>query len=53
MVSSQGGIFRVKISIVIYFQSECIEKYQFELCSKYDTEHDLTSYSDTSYFVAS
>ena len=25
--------------IIIYLQSECIEKYQFELCSKYDREH--------------
>ena len=27
--------------IIIYLQSECIEKYQFELCSKYGREHDL------------
>ena len=24
---------------IIYFQSECIEKYQFNLCSKYDREY--------------
>ena len=27
--------------ITIYLQSECIEKYQFELCSKYDKERDF------------
>ena len=27
------------ILIILYFQSECIEKYQFELCSKYDREY--------------
>ena len=26
---------------VIYLQNECIEKYQFELCSKYDGERDF------------
>ena len=26
---------------IIYLQSERIEKYRFELCSKYDTEHDF------------
>ena len=37
----------------IYPQSECIEKYQFELCSKYDRENTvLLSYLDKSYFVA-
>ena len=25
--------------IIIYFQSECIQKYQFELCSKSDREY--------------
>ena len=24
---------------IIHFQSECIEKYQFKLCSKYDREY--------------
>ena len=24
-----------------YYQSKCIEKYQFQLCSKYDREHDF------------
>ena len=32
---------------------EGIEKYQFELCSKYDREYGLTSYLDKSYLVAS
>ena len=27
--------------IIIYLQSECIEKYQFEICSKYDREYDF------------
>ena len=26
---------------IIFLQSECIEKYQIELCSKYDGEHDF------------
>ena len=26
-------------SIIIYLKNECIEKYQFELCSKYDREY--------------
>ena len=26
---------------MIYLESKCIEKYQFELCSKYDREHDF------------
>ena len=39
---------------MIYLQSECIEEYQFELCSKYDIENKiLMSYSDKSYLVAS
>ena len=25
----------------IYLQSECIEKYQFQLCPKYDREHNI------------
>ena len=29
------------IFIIIYLQSEFVEKYQFELCSKYDREHDF------------
>ena len=29
------------MTIIVYLQSECIEKYQFELCSKYDREHDF------------
>ena len=33
------GIFAKDLKI--YPQSECIEKYQFELCSKYDREHDF------------
>ena len=28
-------------SFIIYLQSECIEKYQFELCSKYDREYGV------------
>ena len=40
------------VLITIYLQKECIEKYQFELCSKYDREYGLTSYLDKSYFVA-
>ena len=28
-----------KNMLIIYLQSECIEKYQFELCSKYDREY--------------
>ena len=28
-------------SFIIYLQSEYIEKYQFELCSKYDREYDF------------
>ena len=27
--------------LYIYLQSECIEKFQLELCSKYDREYDL------------
>ena len=27
--------------IIIYRQSECIDKYQIELCSKYDREYDF------------
>ena len=27
--------------IIIYPQNECIEKYQSELCSKYDREYDF------------
>ena len=27
--------------IIIYLQSECIEKYNFKLYSKYDREHDF------------
>ena len=29
------------IIIIIYRQSECIDKYQIELCSKYDREYDF------------
>ena len=29
------------INTIIYLQSECIEKYQFELSSKRDREHDF------------
>ena len=29
------------ILFVIYLQTGCIEKCQFELCSKYDREHDF------------
>ena len=39
--------------ILIYLQSECIEKYRVELCSKYRENLSLTSYLDKSYFVAS
>ena len=28
-------------SILLYLRSECIEKYQFEPCSKYDREYDF------------
>ena len=31
--------WHLKPFIKIYLQSECIEKYQFELCSKYDREY--------------
>ena len=27
--------------IIIYLESECIGKYQVEICSKYDREHDF------------
>ena len=37
---------------VYYIESECIEKWQFEQCSNYDTKYDLMSYSDKSYLVA-
>ena len=30
-----------KNCIIIYLQSESIEKYQLELCSKYDKEYDF------------
>ena len=30
-----------KKTIVIYLQSECIEKCQVEVCSKYDREYDF------------
>ena len=30
-----------KVKIIVYLQSECIEKYQVELCSKYDRKHDF------------
>ena len=33
--------FVLVMTIIIYLQSECIEKYQFELCLKYDREHDF------------
>ena len=29
------------IIIITYRQSECIDKYQIELCSKYDREYDF------------
>ena len=29
------------IVIIIYLQSECIERYQLELCSKYDRKYDF------------
>ena len=29
------------LGFIIYLQSECIKKYQFELCSKYGKEHDF------------
>ena len=29
------------LCIIAHFQSECIEKYQVELCSKYDREDDF------------
>ena len=29
------------VIIIIYIQNECIEKFQFQLCSKYDREHDI------------
>ena len=41
-------------TVIIYLQSECIEKYQFELCSKYDREYGFVIIlGDKSYFVAS
>ena len=36
---------------IIYLQSECIEKYQFELYSKYDKEHDSDVIQDKSCVV--
>ena len=29
------------IDVILYLHNECIEKNQFELCSKYDREHDF------------
>ena len=31
----------VLFAIIIYLQSDCIEMYHVELCSRYDTEHDF------------
>ena len=31
----------VVFRFMIYLQSECIERYQVELCSTYDREHDF------------
>ena len=39
--------------VIIYLQSECTEKYQFELCSKYDREHDFDVKLGSFYHVAS
>ena len=37
--------------IIIYLQSECIKKYQFELCSNMIENKVLRSFLDKSYFV--
>ena len=39
-LSSVQHIFYLN-RFILYLQSECIEKYQFELCSKYDREYDF------------
>ena len=39
------------IYLFITVQSECIEKYQFELCSQYDREYDLMSYLDKCFLL--
>ena len=33
--------FQALTAAIIYLQTECIEKYQFELCSKYNREYDF------------
>ena len=43
-----GNTGNKMFAIIIYLLSECIGKDQFELCSKYDKEYALTSYSDKS-----
>ena len=40
------------IIIIIYHQSECIDKYQIELCSKYDREYDFDVILKTSRTLA-
>ena len=35
--STQGKIF----CLISYLQRECVEKWQFKLCSKCDREHDF------------
>ena len=42
LLENENDITTSPISmIIIYLQSECIEKYQVELSSKYDREHDF------------
>ena len=38
LLKDKLGLFSIN-RFIIYLQSECIEHYQFELCSKYDREY--------------
>ena len=40
IIPYQRNLAVVRVNLIInYLQSECIEKYQFKLCSKYDREY--------------
>ena len=39
LLPNQEILETFSIFIIIYLQTECIEKYQLELCSKYDREY--------------
>ena len=41
----------LQYNFIIYLQSECIEKYQVEICQNMTEKMILTSYLDKSYFV--